>query len=53
MHLGKMISLVELSLNLGSNNIGNEGFLKLIEGMSILVKLINLSLELRNNKVGN
>ena len=33
--------------------IGNEGFVKLIVGISSLVNCENWSLELSNNKVGN
>ena len=53
MHLGKMINLMNLSLNLGYNEIGNKGFLVLLEKIDNLINLINLSLELGNNKVGN
>ena len=35
------------------NEIGNKGFLKLLEEMMKLNNLINLSLKLGNNKVGN
>ena len=46
MHLEKMSSLTELSLNLSNNSIKNEGFVKLILGVIKLSNLISLNLEL-------
>ena len=46
MHLDKMNNLIELSLNLGDNEIGNKGFFKLWDKMKSLINLKNLSLEI-------